>query len=66
MAKKRSTTFGERYWFAIGYHHGITEVKNPPLQEEVDFLLSTLSIQVNDLYEHGWKTGNKDRERGVE
>lgn len=65
MAKKRST-FAERYWFAIGYHHGITEVKDPPLKETVDFLLSTLSVQVNDLYEDGWKSGDKDRQRGVE
>ena len=65
MAKRRAT-FAERYWFAIGYHHGITKVQDPPSKEMVDFVLSTISVQIGDLYEEGQKAGDKDRERGYE
>lgn len=63
---KRKTKFAERYWFGVGYHDGILGVKSPPLPETVDFLLSTLNIQVHELYEEGWNTGQKDKENGFE
>lgn len=63
---KRKTKYAERYWFAVGYHDGIVGVKSPPQPETVDFLLSTLNVQVLDLYEDGWKAGEKDKESGFE
>lgn len=65
MSKKKSR-FAEKYWFARGYHHGLLGKKESPTVVTVDFLLSTLDIQVDLLYEEGWDRGVKDKEEGID
>lgn len=63
---KRKTSSAERYWYAVGYHHGITNIKDSPSKDTVEFLKSTIGIPVEELYEDGWTRGQKDKEEGLE
>lgn len=65
MAKRKTAT-AEKYWYAVGYHHAMVGIKDPPRQETVEFLLSTINVQVHSLYEDGWKRGNQDKDEGLE
>jgi hypothetical protein len=65
MAKRKSAA-AERYWYAIGYHHGITGVEDPPMEDTAEFLLYTMGLDVRPLYAEGWKRGQKDKENGME
>ena len=50
----------------MGYHHGITNIKDEPSKDTVEFLKSTIGIPVEELYEDGWTRGQKDKEEGLE
>lgn len=64
MAKK--TTFSQKYWFAIGYHHAMIGIKETQSSELAEFLRSTLNIDIVQLYSEGWERGSKDKAEGLE
>jgi len=64
MAKK--TTFSQKYWFAIGYHHAMIEMQDVPSKELSEFLQSTLQVDIISLYKEGYERGLKDKAEGLE
>jgi hypothetical protein len=56
MLKSKYT---EKYWFAIGYHDGLTGVNRPPSKLLVDYLLEN-KIDILKNYNQGHIAGVKD------
>lgn len=65
MAKRKSSA-AERYWYAIGYHDGIRSITDKPSKDLIEFINATIGINIDELYEDGWKVGQKDQSLGID
>jgi hypothetical protein len=55
-----------KYWFAVGYHHGISNIIEPPKPETISYFKEIYDANISEEYEKGRKAGVHDKSRGYD
>lgn len=58
--------YAQKYWFAVGYHHGMSNIIEPPSKETVSYFQEMHDVSITKEYEQGRKAGTNDKSKGYE